>query len=75
MIERPENVRIQRVDGTVIPCELTYSGKDDDGASRWSVATEIHTEGDKLLVGWWPNNCNIEIPSDTVPSFIEDGVL
>jgi hypothetical protein len=50
-------VRIERADGTVVPCELEHVGLDDDGFDCWRIATavEFHPDqGDQIKVDVFP---------------------
>jgi hypothetical protein len=81
-VARPENIRIQRSDGTVIPCELADLGVDEEGIHMWDVLTPVDIgAGDRVLVGKWPASTGLslgnkgEIPDGMwVPPFEEDGV-
>lgn len=50
---RPQDVRIHRPDGTVIPCELSPLGVDENGYEVWEIAT-VMQPGDALEVDAWP---------------------
>ena len=64
---KPENVRIERPDGTTIPCELIHRGYDaDKDRDEWDAVTEVpYRHGiDKLSVGMWPPRTSIGIRID-----------
>lgn len=68
MIERPRDVRIEKSDGRVIPCELSYAGE-YDGINVWALDTELNlTDGDTLHVGFFPARTTLAMPTqdDTV---------
>lgn len=50
---RPQGVRIDHLDGSSTPCELTYVGQDDRGIHLWGIATEVRP-GDRLHVKVMP---------------------
>ena len=61
---KPENVRIERPDGTIIPCELVHRGYDaDKDRDEWDAVTEVpYRHGiDELLVSRWPPRTSIRI--------------
>lgn len=50
----PVGVRLQRKDGTVLNCELTYLGQDSGGMAIWIVAGIVAREGDSLYAEMMP---------------------
>ena len=67
----PQNVRIIRFDGTVIPCGVKYLGKrpGDDGipVEEWAAVTEYRMNiaaGDTMAIGVLPPRCSITVPHD-----------
>jgi hypothetical protein len=61
---KPENVRIERPDGTTVPCELIHRGYNaDNDMDEWDAVTEIpYRHGiDELLVAMWPPRTSISI--------------
>ena len=64
---KPENVRIERPDGTMIPCELVHRGYDvDKDMDEWNAVTEVpYRHGiDELHVDMWPPRTSISIRID-----------
>lgn len=62
----PRNVRIVRLDGSVIPCELVYEGRNrgDDGKKmdEWAAVTRVAMGfGDRLLADAIPPRCSIRV--------------
>jgi hypothetical protein len=54
---RPEGVRIERPDGTLVPCELHHRGYDpDEDMDNWDIVTEVafRPNVDKLLIAVFP---------------------
>lgn len=58
---RPEGVRITRPDGTVIPCELAYQGR-DGGVHMWEVMTAFRPGVDQLHIDVMPVRSGIAVP-------------
>jgi hypothetical protein len=59
---KPENVRIERPDGTTIPCELIHRGYNTaDDIDEWDAVTEVpYRHGiDQLHVEIWPAHTSI----------------
>jgi hypothetical protein len=44
-VARPENVRIVRADGTVLPCDLVHLGVDERGVDQWEIANATFRAG------------------------------
>lgn len=64
----PQNVRIIRADGTVIPCGVKYLGRtlDKDGVpvEEWAAVTEYRMNieaGDTVAIGVLPPRCSITV--------------
>jgi hypothetical protein len=66
---RPQNVRVRRRNGTVIPCELAPAEPDGD-YEMWEIATKL-CHGDQLLIGFLPAHTGLIGPCD---HGLEDGV-
>lgn len=65
--KRPVNVRMIKGDGTVIPCELAYQGRDSEGCYVWAIMTQFNLrEGDRLEVEKWPRRTVISMPTRDV---------
>lgn len=45
---KPEGVKVVRVDGTELECELVHRGPDDKGLDVWEVTGVVFREGDKI---------------------------
>jgi hypothetical protein len=58
---RPEGVKVLRADGTVMPCELVYRGREDDGQHLWEVAGMVLQPGDQLYADVMPGHTGISI--------------
>lgn len=39
--QKPRNVRVERPDGTSVPCELVYEGRSADGTHVWVAVTPL----------------------------------
>jgi len=62
-VVRPENVRIRKPSGQVIPCEPVFKGYDNEIAV-WELDTVLNLgEGDRLLVGMMPARTSLVMPS------------
>jgi hypothetical protein len=59
---RPQNVRVQRRNGDVIPCELAPA-EPDGGYDMWEICTQLHS-GDQLLIGFLPAMSGLIGPCD-----------
>jgi hypothetical protein len=55
----PEGVRVVRADGTVLPAELVYRGRDEDGQHLWELAGMILRPGDRLYADVMPGRTGI----------------
>jgi len=54
---KPEGVRIERPDGSVVPCELDHRGYDEvEDMDNWDIVTEVtfRPNIDKLCVDVFP---------------------
>jgi hypothetical protein len=58
---RPEGVKVLRADGTVLPCELVYRGREEDGQHLWEVAGMVLQPGDELYADVMPGHTGISI--------------
>jgi hypothetical protein len=62
MPDPPENVRIIRADGAVVPLELVYAGTRADGAHVWRTVTDVRGEpGDELAADRLPPHTVLDI--------------
>lgn len=52
---RPEGVRVRRADGTELPCELVYRGRNEQGFHLWEVAGMLLGPGDHLYADVMPD--------------------
>jgi hypothetical protein len=59
---KPEGVRIIRPDGTEVPCELVYVGK-EDGLDVWEVAGALVRPGDSLHCKMLPARTTLVVGS------------
>lgn len=59
----PENVRVELEDGTIVPVELRYVGRADDGYHQWLAVTPIMgmSPDMQLLADMIPGNTSIAI--------------
>jgi hypothetical protein len=55
----PEGVKVVRADGAVIPGELVYRGRDEDGQHLWELAGMILRPGDRLYADVMPGHTGI----------------
>lgn len=62
-IERPQDVRVERRNGNIIPCELSYAGMQGDIAA-WNIDTEVNlAQGDILHIGYFPARTTLLMPT------------
>lgn len=62
----PENVRLVRPDGSVLPVELVYAGQDEDGIHEWVAVATSPTieEGTRLFCDVLPARTAINVKID-----------
>lgn len=64
--EPPRNVRVIKADGTVIPVECAYRGRDEDGLHLWVSVSAIQFfpwAGDSIACDMLPGRSSITIQS------------
>jgi hypothetical protein len=62
MPDLPENVRLIRADGTVVPLELVYAGQRSDGTHVWRSVLDVKNEpGDELAADRLPVGTVLDI--------------
>jgi hypothetical protein len=61
----PTGVHIVRLDGTTLPCELTYNGTNPDGAHEWVIAGAVIHTGDTIRIATLPARAAIAFFTDS----------
>ena len=56
---KPEGVRIERADGTVLPVELVHVGVDERGTDQWEIAGVVYQQGDRVHMDVFPAHTGI----------------
>lgn len=69
---RPEGVKVVRVDGTELDCELVNVGLDEKGMDVWEVTGVTFNEGDRLKVAVLPAKTTISVAA-VGPMFLRRG--
>lgn len=62
--EPPRNVRVVKADGTVIPVECVYRGRDEDGLDLWVSVRPIRFtpwDGDTIACDMLPGRSAVQI--------------